>query len=98
MHRIAKIAIFTNAILALLFIYSSFWIWNIVRSTENHLVTSSWGIFSVLVRWYGYDGSAVQTFWMYPNIPLWIFIVLVIVNLFFILMVSRDVMKQKQSS
>lgn len=95
MHKIAKIAIFTDSILVLLFIYSSFWLWGLVRSTESHLVTSSWGPLNVLVRWYGYDGSAVQTFWMYPNIPFWIFIVLVIANLFFILMLSKDVMRQK---
>ena len=95
MHKIAKIAILTNSILLSLFVYSSFWLWDLVRSTENHLVTSSWGIFSVLVRWYGYDGSAVTTFWNYPNYPLWIFITLVVVNLFFILILGRNTMKQK---
>ena len=97
MHKIAKIAIFTNSVLVLLYVYSSFWLWSIVRSTEDYLVTSSWGPFSVLVRWYGYDGSAVQTFWFYSNYPFWIFIVLLIANLFFILMISRDVLKQRQS-
>jgi hypothetical protein len=97
MQKIAKIAILTNGILLSLFVYSSFWIWDLVRSTENHLVTSSWGVFSVLVRWYGYNGSAVTTFWNYPNYPFWIFIVLVVANLIFILMMSKKSNKQKTS-
>ena len=95
MLKLAKIAIVINSVLVLLFVYSSFWLWDLVRSTEGHLVTSSWGPFSVLVRWYGYNGSAVMTFWIYNNYPFWIFCILVIVNLFFILMISRDVNKQR---
>ena len=98
MHKIAKIAILTNSILVSLFAYSSFWLWDLVRSTESHLVTISWGPLSVLVRWYSYDGSAVKTFWIYSNYPFWIFCIIVIVNLFFILVISRDVKKQRQSS
>ena len=98
MHKIAKIAILTNSVLVLLFVYSSFWLWDLVRSSQSRLVTSSWGLFSVLVRWYGNDGSAVQTFWIYSNYPFWIFILLVAANLFFILILSTDVARQKQSS
>jgi len=98
MHKIAKIAILTNSVLVLLFVYSSFWLWDLVRSNESHLVTSSWGPFSVLVRWFGYDGSAVQTFWFYNNYPFWIFIVLVVANLFFILMMSKELNRQKLNS
>jgi Ni,Fe-hydrogenase I cytochrome b subunit len=98
MHKIAKIALITNSILSLLFVYSSFWLWGLVRSNEHYLVTSSWGPFSVLVRWYGYNGSAVQTFDLYSNYPFWIFCALVIVNLFFILMISKELSRHSQTT
>ncbi len=98
MHKIAKIAILTNSVLVVRLVYSSFWLWSLVRSNESHLVTSSWGPFSVLVRWFGYDVSAVQTFLFYNNYPFWIFIVLVVANLFFILMMSKELNRQKLNS
>lgn len=96
MNRITKIAVFTNSVLALLFVYSFFWLWGLVRSTESYLATSSWGLFFVSVRHDWYNGSEAVLF--YPNYPFWIFIVLVFVNVIFVLMWRKKQLSHRVSN
>jgi len=101
MLKMAKLAIAVNLLLALLFVYSNFSLWGLVNAEYPYLIASNWSPLGISAPHYVItDGSfaIMQTVFLYFNTPFWIFWVLLAVNLFFILIISKDVMRQKQSS
>lgn len=101
MLKMVKYAIAVNLLLALLFVYSNFSLWSLVNAEYPYLIASHWGPLGISAPHYVItDGSfaIVQTVFLYFNTPFWIFWVLLVVNLLFIIMIGKDVMRQKQSS
>jgi len=95
----AKYAIAVNLLLALVFVYSNFSIWDLVNAEYPYLIASHWSPLGISAPHYVItDGSIaiVQTVFLYFNTPFWIFWVLLAVNLFFILMISKEAMKHRQ--
>ncbi len=96
MHKIAKIAMVTNLILALLFIYSNLLVWDVFNGNNALHRTefaTHWGFNNYLLTFYDHlpDGSVgvVQGIFIYPNFPICVFFVALAVNLFFIYKLSK---------
>jgi hypothetical protein len=93
MLKIAKYAIITNILLALLFIYSNFTLWDLVNGNSTTLlITSHWNPLLVTAMHHSYVNgifSSVQNVFVYDNTPFWIFFILLAVNLFFLLKLSQ---------
>ena len=101
MLKIVKYAIVINVLLAFLFIYSNFTLWNLVNSYDNILVISHWSPLGISAPHYKYSNGSlaiVQTVYFYWNTPFWIFWVLLIVNLYFIVRLTKDVKKLSLNS
>ncbi len=94
MLKIANYAIITNILLALLFIYSNFALWNSINgNSTTKLITSHWNPLFVTARHYSYINgifATVQGIFSYCNTPFWIFLMLLAVNIFFLLKLSKD--------
>jgi len=93
MHKIAQYAIVTNIILALVFVYSNFSLWNFVNAEYPFLVASHWSPLGIVAPHYQYtDGniSLIQTPFLTFNYPFWIFWIAIAVNLVFIIKLGRD--------
>ena len=100
MHKLAKIAVVTNILLALLFVYSNFALWSLVNAEYPYLIAGHWSPLGISAPHYIINGDSiaqVQTVYLYFNTPFCIFWVLMAVNLFFILMMSREIMKHEQT-
>jgi len=98
MHKIVKYAIVTNILLALLFVYSNFALWGLVNGEYPYLITSHWSPLEISAPHYIINNdnvSIVQTIYMYFNTPFWIFWLLMVVNLYFVLKISRETKQQK---
>ncbi len=93
MHKIAKIALALNLILGLLFLISSFSLWLSVNSEYPYLTVSHWSPFMVVASHYyvNADGTfdIAQGIFLSWNFPFWIFLILLIVNLYFIIKISK---------
>ena len=80
--------IIVNALLVLLFIYSSYSLWSLVNgSTNTFFITSHWNPIGVTALHYDYyNGTIVQSLGIYfnYNFPYWLFFVSTAVNLYFI--------------
>ncbi len=95
MKALARIAVVTNFLLALLFTYSSFSLWNSVNAEYPYLIASHWSPLGISAPHYVIDNgnlAVTQTLYMYFNTPFWVFWVVLVVNLYFIfrLQKSRD--------
>ncbi len=94
MLKIAEYAIITNILLALLFLYSNFTLWDLVNGNSTTLlITSHWNPLKVTAMHHSYVNgifSTAQTVFSYDNTPFWIFFILLAVNLFFLLKLSKD--------
>lgn len=98
MHKIVKYAMATNLIVGLVFIYSNLTLWNLVNAESPYLIASHWSPLGIVATHYIInDGtfSMVQTLFLYFNTPFWIFWMLMVVNLIFLLMLSREIVKQR---
>jgi len=93
MLKIAKYAIITNILLALLFIYSNFTLWDLVNgSSTTLLITSHWNPLLVTAMHHSYVNgifSTAQTVFSYDNTPFWIFWIVIVANLYFIVKLSK---------
>jgi len=92
MHKIAQYAIVTNIILALVFVYSNFSLWNFVNAEYPYLVASHWSPLGIVAPHYLYtDGSIsqIQSPFLAFNYPFWIFWIAIALNLVFIIMLGR---------
>jgi hypothetical protein len=92
MLKIAKYAIVVNLTIALLFVYSNFSLWNSVNAEYPYLIASHWSPLGISAPHYIIsDGSfaVVQTIYLYFNTPFWIFWILMAVNLFFIVKLTK---------
>jgi hypothetical protein len=101
MLKIAKYAMVFNLIMALIFVYSNFALWNSVNAEYPYLIASHWSPLGISAPHYVItDGSfsIVQTVYMYFNTPFWIFWVLLIANLYFIVKISTESKKQTQTN
>ena len=97
MQRIAKIALVVNAIVALLFAYSNFSLWSLVNTEYPYLVASHWSPLGISAPHYIINDSSisiVQTLYLYFNTPFWIFWVLLVVDMFFIVILTKKPSKQ----
>jgi hypothetical protein len=93
MRKIVRYAIVINILLALLFIYSNYTLWNLVNGNNNYFINSHWSPLGISAPHYTYSNgtlSIVQTVYLYWNTPFWIFWVLLIANLYFILKISKE--------
>jgi hypothetical protein len=94
MLKILKYAIVTNLLLAILFLYSNFALWNLVNTNNPRLlITDNWNPLIVATRQYNYvEGifSMDQTVNSYINTPFWIFFVALGINLYFIYRLSKQ--------
>jgi choline-glycine betaine transporter len=100
MRNTAKYAIVINILLALIFVYSNFSLWSLVNGEYPYLIASHWSPLGIVAPHYVLiDGSVsiVQTVYLYWNIPFWIFWVLMIVNVYFILRIGKELEKQSQT-
>jgi hypothetical protein len=87
MHKITKIAIVTNLILALFFVYSNLEIWRILNNALTvTLKPSHWYLSAIDIQ---YDTGMLDLTRM-PNFPFWIFFVALAVNLYFIYKLSKE--------
>jgi hypothetical protein len=89
MRKIAKIAIATNVILAMMFIVFNYLLWDYVQSFTNFKFVT-FNLFEILafpLSEYGYAIS-IDTSAM-PNLPFWLFFVAIAVNLYFIYKLSK---------
>ncbi len=102
MLKIAKIAIVVNLILALLFVYSNFFLWNSVNAEYPYLIASHWTPLGISAPHYAInnDGSIaiVQGIFWYFNTPFWIFWVLLVVNLYFMIRISKQVSHNEKTN
>jgi hypothetical protein len=96
MHKIAKIAVITNIILVLLFVYSNLLVWDVFNGNNalhRTVFATHWGFNNYSLTFYDYlsDGSVamVQGIFIYPNYPIYLFFVAIAVNLFFIYNLSK---------
>ena len=97
MQRIAKIALVVNAIVALLFAYSNFSLWSLVNTEYPYLIASHWSPLGISAPHYIINDSSisiVQTLYLYFNTPFWIFWVLLVVDMFFIVILTKKPGKQ----
>jgi hypothetical protein len=94
MLKIAKYAITTNILLAILFLYSNFALWNSINgNSTTKIITSYRNPLFVSARHYSYVNGVfdtVQGIFSYGNTPFWIFFILLVVNLIFFLKLSKD--------
>ena len=96
MHRIVKSAVAANLILALIFLYTSFSLWNSVNAGSPYLIASHWSPLGIIASHYVLNENGFvtlsQTLYSYFNTPFWIFWVMVMANLYFIfkLQSSKD--------
>jgi hypothetical protein len=94
MLKIAKIAIVVNFILASLFVYSNFSIWNSVNTEYPYLKASHWTPLGISAPHYVINNSGsiaiIQGIFWYFNTPFWIFWVLMGVNLYFVVRISKQ--------
>ncbi len=94
MRKIAKIAVVTNLLLALLFAYSSFSLWGLVDAEYPYLIASYWGPIGVSAPHYAVNSeghiAVVQAIFWYYNFPFWIFFVALAVNLYFFYKLSKN--------
>ena len=94
MLKIAKIAIVVNLTLASLFVYPNFSLWDSVNAEYPYLIVSHWTPFGISAPHYviNNDGTTaiIQSIFFYFNTPFWIFWVLLIVNLYFVLRISKQ--------
>jgi len=100
MRNIVKYAIATNIILALLFVYSNFTLWALVNAEYPYLIASHWSPLGITAPHYIISDSIiaiVQTVFLYFNTPFWIFWVLLIVNLCFIIKISKEAKQHKSN-
>ena len=96
MHKLGKIAVVTNILLALLFVYSNFSLWSFVNAEYPYLIASHWSPLGISAPHYVItDGSfaMVQTVFLYFNFPFWLFFISIAVNLYFILKLSKEAKK-----
>jgi hypothetical protein len=101
MLKIAKYAMVFNLIMALIFVYSNFALWNSVNAEYPYLIASNWSPLGISAPHYIItDGSfsMVQTLYMYFNTPFWVFWVLLIANLYFIVKISKESKKRTQAN
>jgi hypothetical protein len=102
MHKIAKYAIVVNIIIALIFVYSNVALWSLVNAEYPYLVYSHWSPLGISAPHYiiNNEGSIaqLQTVYSYFNSPFWIFWVLLMVNLYFIVKISKESKKQSQTN
>jgi hypothetical protein len=96
MHKIAKIAVVTNLILVLLFVYSNLLVWDVFNGNNamhRTVFATHWGFNNYGLTFYDYlpDGSVamVQGIFIYPNYPIYLFFVAITVNLFFIYKIGK---------
>ena len=100
MDKIVTYAIVINIILALVFVYSNFSLWNFVNAEYPVLVASHWSPFGIVAPHYQYaDGniSLIQTPFLAFNYPFWIFWTMLAINLGFIIKLGRN-KEAKQST
>jgi choline-glycine betaine transporter len=93
MRKIVKYAIVVNIILALVFVYSNFSLWNFVNAEYPFLVASHWSPLGIVAPHYLYtDGniSQIQTPFLAFNYPFWIFWIMLAINLVFIIKFGRE--------
>jgi hypothetical protein len=101
MLKVAKYAMVFNLIMALIFVYSNFALWNSVNAEYPYLIASHWSPLGISAPHYVItDGSfsIVQTVYMYFNSPFWVFWVLLIANLYFIVKISTESKKRTQAN
>jgi hypothetical protein len=102
MHRIIKYAIVINIFLALLFVYTNFSLWSLVNAKYPYLIASHWSPLGISAPHYAINAdrsiTVVQGIFSYFNSPFWIFWMLLIVNLYFIVELSKEVKKLSQNS
>ena len=90
MHRLVKYALVVNLVLSLLLVISNFVLDNMLSG--GHMVL--WGSIWLTV----FNAHAIGDIGVkYPNFPFFLFWILLVVNLFFILMMSREMMKNSQA-
>ena len=97
MLKIAKTAIICNIILALIFVYTNFSLWELVNAEYPYLIASHWSPLGISAPHYIISNgsvSIVQTIYMYFNTPFWIFLLLLIVNLYFIVRLGKEAKSQ----
>ena len=97
MLKIVKIAVICNIILALIFVYTNFSLWNLVNSGYPYLIVSHWSPLGISAPHYIINDSSisiVQTLYLYFNTPFWIFWVLLVVDMFFIVILTKKPGKQ----
>jgi hypothetical protein len=101
--------IIVNTFLVLLFIYSNNAIWNMVNGTtvnydngtvDAYLITSHWGPIGINAPHYGFHngafGMVAGIFWYY-NFPYWLFFISTVVNLYFIVKLSKNKTTQSRN-
>jgi hypothetical protein len=96
MHKLAKIALITNLILVLFFVYANFLVWDVFNGNNvlhRTVFATHWGFNNYILTFYDYlpDGSVamVNGIFIYPNYPIYLFFVAIAVNLFFIYKLSK---------
>ncbi len=95
MHKIAKYAIVTNLILALLFVAFNYVIWDDVQSTRHLVQLVSFSPLLIFIQPLGaLDNWQIQPIGLAKvpmvNFPFWIFFVAIAVNLYFIIRLQRS--------
>jgi hypothetical protein len=86
--------ILVNSVLALLFIYLNYSIWNEVNGSNGILlITSHWGPIGISASHYSYANGLLHQslgiYWYY-NFPYWLFFISTAVNLYFIAKFARN--------
>jgi hypothetical protein len=86
MHKIARIAVVTNLVLALFFVYANLEIWRILNNALTvTLKPSYWYLSAIDIQ---YDTGMLDQTRM-PNFPFWIFFIAIAINLYFIYKLSK---------
>jgi hypothetical protein len=95
MLKIAKIAIICNSIG-----YTNFSLWELVNGEYPYLIASHWSPLGISAPHYIMNNGSIAvvqtiTIYLYFNTPFWIFWVLLIVNLYLIIKISKEAKPNK---
>lgn len=96
MQKLLRYAVAVNVLLALLFVYSNYLIWDVFNGNNalhRTVFATHWNPFTYSLTFYDYfsngDADVVQGIFQYTNYPFWIFWASMTVNLYFLYRLQR---------